>query len=41
MIEPIGATYMFFGKVKYFTYKRESERVKELIVVNWDNLPGD
>ena len=31
MKDSIGAKYIFFGKVRYFTYQMEAEGVKELL----------
>ena len=41
MKESIGAAFLLFGKVKYFTYERYPEGVKELLAVDWCYLPDD
>ena len=41
MKESIGAAFLLFGKVKYFTYECHPEGVKELLTVDWCDLPND
>ena len=41
MKDSIGAKLIYFGKVKYFTYKREAEGVKELLAINWNFIKED
>jgi len=41
MKESIGAAYLLFGKVRFFTYKSSKEGVKELLSVDWCFLQGD
>ena len=35
MKESIGPTYLLFGKVRFFTYERHPEGLKELLDVDW------
>ena len=41
MKESISATYLLFGKVRFFTYERHPEGVKELLDVDWCHLLHD
>ena len=41
MKESIGAAYLLFGKVRFFTYQSSDEGVKELLSVDWCYLQGD
>ena len=41
MKELIDAKYIFIGKVKYFTYIREVEGVKELLEIDWSFILED